>query len=64
MPGKAKRRSKLAREEDASLGVDEVGADCANDGDQRDARLPRDIVSCDDDDKEVGLWVPYVHFGV
>jgi TPR repeat protein len=64
MPGKAKRGSKLAREEDASLGVDEVGADCANDGDQRDARLPRDIVSCDDDDKEVGLWVPYVHFGV
>ena len=64
MPRNAKRGSKLAREENSSLGVDEVGADCANDGDQRDARLPRDIVSCDNEDKEVGPWVPYVHFGV
>jgi CHAT domain-containing protein len=64
MPVKAKRGSKLGREKDASLGVDEVGARSANGGDQRDDRLPRDIVSCDDDDKEMGLWVPYVHFGV
>jgi len=75
MPVKAERGSKLTRDEDASLGVGGVGAR-ANNGDQRDARLPRDIVSCDDndkkrdivscddDDKETGLWVPYVHFGV
>jgi hypothetical protein len=59
-----KRGSKLAKEEDASLRVDGWGARTANNGDQRDARLPRDIVSCDDDDQEAGLWVPYVHFGV
>jgi CHAT domain-containing protein len=64
MPVKAEREREFAREEHASVGVYEVGAHGANDGDQRDARLPRDIVSCDDDDKEVGLWVPYVHFGV
>ncbi|KAE8442781.1 hypothetical protein EG329_002869 [Mollisiaceae sp. DMI_Dod_QoI] len=64
MPVKAERGSKLAREEDTSLGVDEVGARSVNNGDQRETRLLRDIVSCDDDDKEVGLWVPYVHFGV
>lgn len=56
--------SKSGREGVTSLGVDEVDANCANDRDQRGVRLPRDIVSCDNDDREVGLWVPYVHFGV
>ena len=60
---KTERGSILAGEEGISLDVD-VGANFAIDGDQRDARLPRDIVSYYDDDKEVGLWVPYVHFGV
>ena len=55
MPVKAKHGSKLAREKDASLGVDEVGARSTNWGDQRDNRLPRDIVSYDNDDKETGL---------
>lgn len=64
MPVKAKHRKKLAREEDASLGVDKVSACGANDRDQRDARLLRDVVSYDDDDEEVGLWVPYIHFQV
>jgi hypothetical protein len=64
MLAKAIRGSKLAREEDAGLGVNEIGARSANDRDQRDGRLPRDIVSCDNEDKETGLWVPYVHFGV
>ena len=35
---------------------------------RHDDRLPRDIVSCDEDDEEEPttspLWVPYVHFGV
>jgi hypothetical protein len=64
MPVKTICGSKLAGEEDAGFGANEVGARSANNGDQRDDRLPRDIVSCDDDDKETGLWVPYVHFGV
>jgi hypothetical protein len=63
-PVKAEHGSVLATEEDASLGVDEADARRGNNRDQRDDRLPRDIVSCDDDDKEAGLWVPYVHFGV
>lgn len=64
MPVGAGRGSELARKEDASLGLNEVDTRSANDGDQRNARLRRDVVSCDDDDKEAGLWVPYVHFGV
>jgi hypothetical protein len=64
MTVKAERGSQSAREADTSLGVDEVGARSANDGDQRNDRLPRDVVSCDDDGKETGLWVPYIHFGV
>jgi CHAT domain-containing protein len=64
MPVTAERGRKSGGEGLTSLGVDEVDADCAKDGDQRDVRLPRDIVSWDDDDREVGLWVPYVHFGV
>jgi hypothetical protein len=61
---KAERGRKLARGEDASLGVDKADGRCTTDRDHRDDRLPRDIISCDEDDKEAGLWVPYVHFGV
>jgi hypothetical protein len=64
MSVKAIRGTKLAREEDVGLGANDVGARSANDGDQRDDRVPRDIFSCDDDDKDAGSWVPYVHFGV
>ena len=44
----------------------QTGDRTASDGDQRDDRLSRDVVLCDDDDEEIGSfhWVPYVHFGV
>lgn len=64
MPVGAERGSRLARKDDASLGVNDVNTRRGNDGVQRNARLRRDVVSCDEDDKEAGLWVPYVHFGV
>jgi tetratricopeptide (TPR) repeat protein len=64
MPVEARRRTKLAKEDDSISGVDKGGTYSTYDRDQRDDRLPRDIISCDDDDKEVGLWVPYVHIGV
>ena len=64
VPVTAEPGRKVGGEGVTHLGVDKEDADCANDRDQRDIRLPRDIVSCDDDDREVGLWVPYVHFGV
>jgi tetratricopeptide (TPR) repeat protein len=46
--------------------VPQTGDRTASDGDQRDDRLSRDVVLCDDDDEEIGSfhWVPYVHFGV
>ena len=59
---KAEGGSILAGEEDVSLGVDEAAA--RSYGAQRNDRLPRDMVPRDDDEKEAGLWVPYVHFGV
>ena len=64
MPGNATHGSKSVKKEDASLRVNELGTHRANDGDQKDTRLPRDIVLRDDDDEGVGTWVPYVHFGV
>lgn len=38
----------------------------ADDGDQRDSRLPRKIVldDSDEEDDRPLHWVPYVHFGV
>ncbi|KAF4630752.1 hypothetical protein G7Y89_g7384 [Cudoniella acicularis] len=41
---------------------DEKGTRSTLSEDQRDVRLPRDVVPCDD--KEIGQWVPYIHFGV
>ncbi|KAN0099442.1 CHAT domain containing protein [Hyaloscypha variabilis] len=64
MPVTAERGRKSGGEGLTSLGIDKVDADFANNGDQRDVRLPRDIVSWDNDNRGVGLWVPYVHFGV
>ncbi|KAF7506157.1 hypothetical protein GJ744_012221 [Endocarpon pusillum] len=64
IPEQIKRGSKLASEENTSLEVDEVVARGANTDDQRDARMLRDVVPCDDDDQETPLWIPYVHFGV
>jgi tetratricopeptide (TPR) repeat protein len=45
--------------------VPQTGVRTASDGDQRDDRLSRDVVLCDDDDEKTGSlhWVPYVHFG-
>jgi CHAT domain-containing protein len=40
------------------------GARDAGYGDQRDDRLPRDGVICEDDEEGSLSWVPYIHFGV
>ena len=55
---------------DVPLIEDVMEARNASDRNQKDNRLPRDIVLCDDDDSKddegTGSlhWVPYVHFGV
>jgi tetratricopeptide (TPR) repeat protein len=63
MPIKA-RRGRSARKADISLAEDETDGRSARDGDQRDDRLPRNVVPCDDDETRPLHWVPYVHFGV
>jgi tetratricopeptide (TPR) repeat protein len=55
---------KSGKNSDTRPADDKVVAMSVNDGDQRDARVPRDAVLCDDDDEAVLNWVPYVHFGV
>jgi tetratricopeptide (TPR) repeat protein/CHAT domain-containing protein len=64
MSAKARHEGRLVRNIDVPLTEDETSASSA---DQRDDRLPRDVVLCDDD-ADVGKapfhWVPYVHFGV
>jgi tetratricopeptide (TPR) repeat protein len=62
-PGKARLGSRSIRKVNISL---VEGSRSAAGGDQRDDRLPRDVILCDDDDEGRGslYWVPYVHFGV
>jgi CHAT domain-containing protein len=67
MPAKARRGNKSVIRVDAPLVEDETEAGNASGGNQRDNRLPRDIVPCDgdyDEGTESLHWVPYVHFGV
>jgi hypothetical protein len=68
MPAKARRGSKLVRTVDVPFVEDEVEAQSTSVGDQRDDRLPRDVILCDDSDDEGWTrslhWVPYIHFGV
>jgi hypothetical protein len=58
------RRGRSVRKVDMSLAEDETGGRSASDGDQKDDRLPRDVILCDDDETGLLHWVPYVHFGV
>jgi hypothetical protein len=62
-PAKARQRSRSVRNRDVTLAEVETGARNTSNGDHRDDRLQRDVVSCDRDE-ESGPWVPYVYFGV
>jgi tetratricopeptide (TPR) repeat protein len=64
----ARRGSKPVRNIDVPFVEDKTEPLSARNADQRDDRLPRDVVMYDysDDEGQVGSlhWVPYIHFGV
>ncbi|KAH7159520.1 CHAT domain-containing protein [Dactylonectria estremocensis] len=62
--GTVRRRSRRVRKMRIIMGQTKTGAPH---GRQRDVRLPRDVILCDDNGEEAMTsppWVPYVHFGV
>ncbi|KAF7174386.1 hypothetical protein CNMCM6106_008626 [Aspergillus hiratsukae] len=70
MPAKVRRGRGSTRKADMSMIRDMAESLSTCDENQRNGRLPRDVVLCDDDDyhneERYGPlhWVPYVHFGV
>jgi len=64
-PLMASRETRSARKVDIRLADSGAWPRITSDRDQRDGRLPRDVVLCDDDEETQPFpWVPYVHFGV
>ncbi|KAI3321054.1 hypothetical protein HD806DRAFT_504428 [Xylariaceae sp. AK1471] len=72
-PTTTAQRGKLSTSVDAPLKTDAMGFNDTRDEDQRQTQLSRDIVLCDEDERENGNgdimtgpshWVAYVHYGI
>jgi tetratricopeptide (TPR) repeat protein len=61
------RKDRLIRRVEIPSAGNEMPPERTSDEEQRDGRLTRDVVLCDDDGDDEARpcdWVPYVHFGV
>jgi tetratricopeptide (TPR) repeat protein len=64
VPVETRRASRSIGKANKFLGEHDSGDRSVGYSDQRDDRLARDIISCDEEETELLHWVPYVHFGV